>query len=86
VRALQTYTAGPTVEAGFAPVDATTGAFSLALPIGPPVRAAFGSSLAFAPDAGAASKFSVEASTGGTPTLVPIDVTAAVPPLSLTVP
>jgi hypothetical protein len=86
VRALQAYTTGPTVEAGFAPVDAISGGFSLALPIGPPVRAAFGSTLAFAPDAGAASKFTLEASTGSSPTLVPIDVTSAVPPLSVTVP
>ena len=86
VRALQPYTGGPTVEAAFAPVDATTGAFSVALPIGAPVRAAFGSALAFAPDAGAATKFVIPASTAATPTSLPIDVSASVPALTLTVP
>ena len=86
VRALQTYSSGPTVEAGFAPVDASTGAFSVSLPMGAPVRAEAGSSLLFTADSSAASKFTLEASTGGAPKNTPIDVSSPVPPLTLTVP
>jgi len=41
VRALQTFTGGPTVEAAFAPVDATSGAYAFTLPLGSPLKAAY---------------------------------------------
>ena len=41
VRALQSLTGGPTIEAGYSAADATTGAYRLTLPAGAPARTPF---------------------------------------------
>jgi hypothetical protein len=89
VRALQALTSGPTVEVAWLPVDATTGAFSAALPIEAPVRTAYvanPATLVFAPDAGAAGKYTLEASSASVTKTQAIDVSAAVPPVAFTFP
>ena len=89
VRALQTLTGGPTIEAAWAPVDALTGAFSFSLPIQAPVRTVYAANpaaLVFAADAGAAGKYTIEAASAGALKTLPIDVTATVPPLSFVFP
>ena len=89
VRALQTLTGGPTIEAAWAPVDAVTGAFPLSLPIQAPVRtlyAANPAALVFAPDTGAAGKYTIEAAAAGALKTLPINVTSPVPPLSFSFP
>lgn len=89
VRALQTLTGGPTVEVAWLSVDATTGAFSAALPIEAPVRAAYvasPSTLVFAADAGAAAKYTLEADSAGVTKTQAIDASAAVPPVTFTFP
>ena len=88
-RALQTYTGGPTVEVAWAPVDATTGAFAFALPIGAPLKLAYvanPSTLAFAPDTTAAAKYSIEAASGGVLKSQAIDASAVVAPLVFSFP
>ncbi|MDP3824228.1 MAG: DUF4382 domain-containing protein [Burkholderiales bacterium] len=89
VRALQTLTGGPTIEAAWAPVDALTGAFSFSLPIQAPVRTVYAANpaaLVFAADAGAAGKYTIEAASAGALKTLPIDVNASVPPLSFVFP
>lgn len=89
VRALQPLTGGPTIESAWAPVDAVSGAFSTSLPIQAPVRTAYVASpaaLAFTPDAGAAGKYTIEATSAGVVKTLPIDVSASVPPLSFSFP
>jgi hypothetical protein len=87
VRALQTFTGGPRVEVAWGAVNATTGDFTFSLPIGAPVKTAYVAnpvSLAFAADAAAASKFTLEATSAGVMKTQAIDVSAAVPPVSFT--
>jgi hypothetical protein len=89
VRALQGLTGGPAIESAWAPVDATTGAFTMSLPIQPPVRAAYvpnPAALVFSTDAGATGKYTVEARSAGVVKTVPVDVTASVPPLNFSFP
>ena len=89
VRALQPLTGGPTIESAWAPVDAISGVFSTSLPIQAPVRTAYVASpaaLAFTPDAGAAGKYTIEATSAGVVKTLPIDVSASVPPLSFSFP
>jgi hypothetical protein len=89
VRALQAFTGGPTVEVAWGSVDATTGAFGFTLPIGAPVKTSYVAnpvSLAFATDAGAASKFRLEANSAGVIKPQNIDVSAAVPAVTFTFP
>ena len=89
VRALQTLTGGPTIEAAWAPVDALTGAFAFSLPIQAPVRTVYAVNpvtLVFAADAGAAGKYTIETASAGALKTQPIDVNAAVPPLSFSFP
>ncbi len=89
VRALQTYTSGLTVEAAWAPVDASFGAFGFSLPIGAPVKLAWvanPATLAFVPDAAAAAKYSIEAASNGTPKSQTINASATVAPLVFTFP
>jgi hypothetical protein len=89
VRALQTLTGGPTVEVAWLPVDATTGAFSAALPIEAPVRAGYlanPSTLVFAADAGAAAKYTLSADSAGVTKTQAIDASAPVPPVTFTFP
>ena len=89
VRALQTLAGGPTIEAAWAPVDAVTGAFALSLPIQAPVRTVYAANpaaLVFAPDTGAAGKYTIEAASAGALKTLPINVTSSVPPLSFSFP
>ena len=89
VRALQTFSGGPTIEVAWAAVDATTGAFSFALPIEAPVKTAYVASpvsLSFVADSSAAGKYTVAASSAGVVKTQTIDVSAAVPPLSFSFP
>jgi hypothetical protein len=92
VRALQTLTGGPTVEVAWAAVDVPaglTGAFGFSLPIEAPVRASFlnkPTTLIFTADTAAASRYTIEASTGGLTKPQAIDTSAAVPPLTFAFP
>jgi hypothetical protein len=89
VRALQSLSGGPTIESAWAPVDAATGAFSSLLPVQAPIRTAYVANpvaLLFATDAGAAGKYTIEATSGGAIKTSPVDVTSAVPPLSFSFP
>ncbi|HYP85510.1 DUF4382 domain-containing protein [Variovorax sp.] len=85
VRALQTLGGGPVIEVAAPPVAADTGDFLMALPIAAPLRAPYlagATSYAFAPDAGAAGRYTVTASGNGTSASTVIDVTAPVAPLA----
>ena len=89
VRALQTFSGGPTVEVAWAAVDATSGAFSFTLPIQAPVKTAYVANpvaLAFVADATAAGKYSIQASSAAVTKTQAIDVSAAVPALSFSFP
>ena len=89
VRALQTFSGGPTVEAAFAPVDATSGTYAFTLPIGAPLKAAYdpaAPSPAFAPDPAAASKFTIQAASGSATQQQAIDLGFALPGSELHVP
>ncbi len=89
VRALQSLTGGPTIESAWAPVDATTGAFSMSLPIQPTVRTTYmlnPAALVFSTDAAAAGKYTVEATSAGVVKTAPVNVNASVPPLSFSFP
>lgn len=89
VRALQTFTGGPTVEAGWAAVDATSGDFGFSLPIEAPVKTAYvanATSLTFTADAAAAGKYTIEAASAGVKKTSPIDASAVVPAVNFTFP
>ena len=65
VRALQSLTGGPTIEAGYSAADATTGAYRLTLPAGAPARTPYvagATSFAFAAEPLDAGKCRLEAS------------------------
>lgn len=69
VRALQTLAAGPSIEVAGVPVDNTLGTYSYALPVAPPVVAAFvaaPAALSFSSDTAAAAKYTLAASDGVT--------------------
>ena len=88
-RALQTLTGGPSVEVAWGPVDAGSGAFAFSLPIAAPVRSAYAAGVTapvFASDAGAAGKYTIEASAAAVLKTQAIDANAAVPALSFTLP
>ena len=89
VRATQSLSGGPLIEAAWAPVDATSGAFVFSLPIEAPVKTAYVAnppSLTFAGDAAAAGKYTLEATSAGTTKTKAIDVTSAVPAVTFTFP
>jgi hypothetical protein len=89
VRALQTLNGGPTLESGWGAVDALSGAFSFSLPIAAPVRNAYAAGVTapvFTPDASAAAQYTIEANSAGTLKTQALDVSAAVPALTLTIP
>jgi hypothetical protein len=94
VRALQSFTSGPTIEAAFAPVDADTGAFVFTLPVDAPQKAAFSgvpgtqppSGVTFIADPPRAGLYTVQASHAGTTLSQDIDAKAAVPPLAFVFP
>jgi hypothetical protein len=89
VRALQTLNGGPTIEAAWAPVDGTSGAFSFTLPIEAPVRASYAASpvaLVFVADPSAAGKYTLEANSAGATLTQAIDANAAVPAVTFLFP
>jgi len=89
VRALQTFNSGPTVEAAFAPVDATSGAYNFTLPIGIPLKAAYDVNAptpAFVPDSSAASKFTIQAASGAATEQRAIDLGFPLPGLNFAFP
>lgn len=94
VRALQSLTAGPTVEVAWAPVDATTGAFTFSLPVDAPQRTVFTgtpgtqpvTSVTFTADAPRAGLYTLEAASAGSTKVLPIDAKAVVPPVTFTFP
>ena len=89
VRALQAFTGGPSVEVAWGPVDATSGDFVFSLPIGAPVKVAYVAnpvSLAFAADAAAANKFTLEAVSAGVTKTQAVDVSSTVPSVVFTFP
>ena len=81
VAASKAYTGGPTVLVAGAPVDGGTGAFSLALPSGAPVKTSYvanATTLTFVADGAAPSgKYNLAATSGGATKVVGIDVTGA---------
>ncbi|MES2228042.1 MAG: DUF4382 domain-containing protein [Pseudomonadota bacterium] len=89
VRATQLLSGGPTVEVAWGTVDATTGAFSFALPIGAAVRTAYvenPASLSFVGDTTTPPKYTLEAASGGVTKTLAIDVSAPVAPVVFTFP
>ncbi len=89
VLALQSLTGGPTVEAAWAPVDASTGDFAFSLPIQAPVKTAYVAnpvSLAFTVDSAAAGKYTIEAASAAVTKTQAIDVSAPVTLLPFTFP
>jgi hypothetical protein len=88
-RGWQQLTGGPAVEVGFGPVDARTGAYSLALPIDAPWTAAYAptqASITFTADDQAAGQYALEAVSGSKVKTKPIDVREPVPPVNFTWP
>jgi len=89
VRALQTLTGGPTIEVAWPAVDATTGGFDLAVPIGATLKAPYAPSpatLAFAADSGSAGRYSLEAMSAGATKTQAIDANGAVAPVTFAFP
>jgi hypothetical protein len=92
VRALQTVASTPaptSIEVGWTAADDVSGAFSLSLPIAAPVWAPFaasGAPIAFSADNAAAGLYTLQAGANGTTKTQAIDVKAAVPPVSFTLP
>jgi len=89
VRVLQTLTGGKTIETAWAPVDATTGAFSFEVAVQATVRTAYSAnaaSTAFVADSQTAGRYTIEASSAGTVRTLALDTNAAVAPVTLTVP
>lgn len=65
VRAMQSLTAGPTIEAGYSAANDTTGAYSMTLPAGAPAKVPYASgatAFVFASDGPTAGKYRLEAS------------------------
>jgi len=88
-RGWQQLTGGPAVEVGFGPVDAQTGAYSLALPIDAPWTAAYApmpASITFTVDEQAAGQYTLEAASGSKVKTKPVDVRVPVPPINFTLP
>ena len=85
VRALQALTGGPTIEIGFAPVDALSGDFGLALSLAAPLRTAYAATLTapitFSADTAAAGKYTLEANSAGVLMTAPVDVNVLPVPL-----
>lgn len=88
LRALQTLTAGPTVEVAWAAVDPVSGEFGFSLNSDPPVRSLWtGTGFApFSADAAAAAHYTLQAAAGAVTKNVPVDTSVPVPALDITVP
>lgn len=93
VRALQTLTDGPTIEFGFAPVDALSGDFSLAPSLAAPLRTTYADAatltapIAFTVDTAKAGIYTMEAQLDGAAPLTQlVDVNLPVPPVTFVFP
>jgi hypothetical protein len=89
VRALQTLTSGNSFEVSWGTVDATTGAFSFALPIEAPVKLAYvadPTTLDFTADAAVAGEYTLEARSEEATATETIDVSAEVPDIEFVFP
>jgi hypothetical protein len=89
VRALQTYTGGPGVEAAWGLVETQSGGFTFTLPTGAPIRASWpgnSTALAFTADPAAASRFALQAESAGATESQTVDVSRPVPTLTFTFP
>jgi hypothetical protein len=89
VRAIQYLSGGPTIEVGSASVDGQTGAFSMGLPIGAPVRAPFTGNAAppnFVADPAVAGLYTVQAVLGSSTQNAAINANALVPALTFNLP
>lgn len=89
VRALQTFGGNITVEVRSGIVDGLNGSFQLMLPNGAPVSSPYAADpllLNFIADAGAAGRYSVEATSSGTSKAQAVDTSAPVAPLNFTFP
>ena len=89
LRALQVLSGGPLIEAAWAPVDASTGAFGFTLPIDAPVTTAYvanPAALVFTADTAAAAKYTLEAASDGATKTQAINVGTVVPPVVFTFP
>jgi hypothetical protein len=94
VRALQSFTGGPTIEAAFTAVDADTGAFQFTLPVDAPRRAAYAGTpgteppdaVIFSADPPRAGLYTMQARHDSATLSEDIDAKAAVPPLSFVFP
>jgi len=68
VRALQTFSGGPTIEAGYSAADAATGDYRMTLPAGAPARLAYAAgttTFTFGSAASIAGVYRLEASAPG---------------------
>ena len=94
VRALQSFSGGPTIEAAFAPVDGDSGAFLFTLPVDAPRRTAYSGTpgtqppgvVTFTADPPRAGLYTVQARHDGATLSQSIDAKAAVPPLTFVFP
>ncbi|MET0351849.1 MAG: DUF4382 domain-containing protein [Rhizobacter sp.] len=89
VRALQSVPGGPTVEVAWGPVDAGSGAFGLAVPVGLPVHAVYArapATLDFAASIAATPAARIDARSDGVHKSLDIDPAATVPPANFTFP
>ena len=89
VRAMQTLTGGTTIEARWASVGNTTGAFNFTLPIAAPVRTAYAANptvINFTSDTTALGLYTIKARSVKSTLKQNIDVKAAVAPLAFTFP
>lgn len=78
VVARKVYVGGPTVEVAGGPVDGDTGVFSIVLPSGAPVKAAYATSLAFTADTAISTgKYTLVATSGAATMSSPIDISTA---------
>ena len=89
VRAMQTLTGGTTIEARWASVGNTTGAFNFTFPIAAPVRTAYAANptvINFTSDTTALGLYTIKARSVKSTLKQNIDVKAAVAPLAFTFP
>ena len=90
VRALQTLSGGPTVEAAWATVDADTGLFSATLPTQAPVKTAYvpnaTTAYTFTPDAAVAGQYTLEAAYAGMTRTRSVNTASLTTPIAFTLP
>ena len=89
VRVTQALTGGPTIEVASPPVDASSGAFSMNLPVAAPIRAPYvanAPSFGFTADAAVGGLHTVQANSNGNVQNAAINTASPVPPLSFNLP